>query len=68
MKGAAGESEFSEASDAIRILGGVMTENISGILIAGSEIQKRYTIIIQKNRQSPINYPRNYSQINKKPL
>lgn len=68
MKGSAGESEFSEASEAIRVLGGVMTENIAGILITGGEIQKRYTIIIQKNRHTPKNYPRNYSQINKKPL
>lgn len=68
MKGADGESEFSEALASIRILGGAMTENIAGMLIAGGVIQKRYTIIIQKNRQSPKNYPRNYSQINKKPL
>jgi 16S rRNA (guanine527-N7)-methyltransferase len=68
MKGAAGGSEFSEAAEAIRILGGAMTENIAGTLIAGGEIQKRYTIIIQKNCRTPINYPRNYSQINKKPL
>lgn len=68
MKGAGCNSEKEEALESIRILGGAMTENIAGNLIACGEIQKRCTIIIQKNHPTPKNYPRNFSQINKKPL
>jgi 16S rRNA (guanine527-N7)-methyltransferase len=68
MKGPGAETELSESADAMRVLGGAMAENIPGTLIAGDSIQKRYTIIIQKDRETPKNYPRNWSQINKKPL
>lgn len=68
MKGAGCDSEIEEALASIRILGGAMTENVTGNLIACGEPQKRCMIIIQKNRPTPKNYPRNFSQINKNPL
>lgn len=68
MKGAGGDLETEEALDSIHILGGAMTEKIAENLIVCGVLQKRYTIIIQKNRLTPKNYPRNFSQIEKKPL
>jgi 16S rRNA (guanine(527)-N(7))-methyltransferase RsmG len=68
MKGAAALPETEEALTAIRILGGTMTENIMEELIVFGERQKRCTIIIQKNRRSPKNHPRDFSRITKNPL
>lgn len=68
MKGAEGGLEIKEALNAIRILGGSLTEKIESCLIAGGQKQKRCMIIIQKHSTTPENYPRNFSQINKKPL
>ena len=68
MKGAGAFSETEEALTAIRILGGTMTENIMDDLVVFGDRQKRCAIIIQKNRQTPKNYPRDFSRITKKPL
>lgn len=68
MKGTGAIAEKDEALTSVRILGGAMTENITYDLAVQDEKQKRCVIIIQKNRPTPKNYPRNNAQINKKPL
>lgn len=68
MKSITADTEIDSALNAIDILGGEMTENISLNLHVSGSIQKRNVIIIQKNRSTPIIYPRNNAQINKNPL
>ncbi len=68
MKGAEGILEIREAENAVRILGGTRIEKSEGFLIADGQKQKRCTVIIRKTGTTPKNYPRQFSQINKKPL
>lgn len=68
MKGASAEDELHEATEALGKLGGKFVENEEFDLLSETDIQKRSVIIIQKEAKTPNIYPRNYSQINKKPL
>jgi len=68
MKSLSADTEIDGAYDAIKKLGGEMTENISFDLYTQSGLQKRNIIIIQKNHPTPKIYPRNNAQINKNPL
>ena len=68
MKGAGGQEEIDEAGGAIAALGGVLTENRVISLTDGKESFARNLIFVQKNALTPKIYPRNYSQISKKPL
>jgi len=68
MKGASGDEELKEAEKGIERLGGRITGNDRFELVSDDEAQKRSVIIIQKETKTPAIYPRNYSQINKKPL
>lgn len=72
MKGAKAKEEADEAISAITKLSAKLTVLNSTLLssIGNSESEKeeRYLIISEKVEKTPKNYPRNYSQIKKKPL
>lgn len=67
MKGAKGEEELLEAQNAIKILGGEAKRYDRKIFL-GETAEKRCLIEIQKVKETPKNYPRQYSAIVKKPL
>ncbi len=60
--------ETEEAMNAIDILGGKVTASESADLKQGDTIEKHSVVIIQKNKETPIKYPRNFAKIAKKPL
>ena len=68
MKSSKGEEEYSEAKSAIGRLGSEFSlkENIT--LASPEESLSREIYIFIKNRKTPLEFPRNYSQIIKKPL
>ena len=68
MKSVSADTEIDGASNAIKKLGGEMTENITFDLYTQSGLQNRSVIIIQKKLPTPKIYPRNNAQINKNPL
>lgn len=72
MKGPLAPDEISESRQALKILGGEMTENRVLRLKpedgADGEMLERTLIIVKKTRPTPTNYPRNNAQINKNPL
>lgn len=65
MKGPKAYQELENASRAIRVLGGTVREVRE---IPLSSDQTRVLIDIQKTSEHDPKYPRNYSQIKKKPL
>ncbi len=66
MKGAAAMEEVDEAANAAKVLGCTLVEarqyTIPGLC------DKRFLLIYQKNSAAKSEYPRNFSQITKKPL
>ncbi|MCL2518686.1 MAG: 16S rRNA (guanine(527)-N(7))-methyltransferase RsmG [Oscillospiraceae bacterium] len=68
MKGADINTEIDDAENAVVILGGEIAENKTFMLYQCEVSQKRNIIIIQKNKPTPIIYPRNNAQITKNPL
>lgn len=63
------EDEVSEASNAIKKLGGVLISSTSyNISLPGGENNPRSLVRVKKNSRTPEIYPRNWSQISKKPL
>ena len=68
MKSSKGEEEYSEAKSGIGRLGSEFSlkENIT--LASPEESLSREIYIFIKNRKTPLEFPRNYSQITKKPL
>lgn len=71
MKGAKASEELSEALIGIEKLGGSVVSCSPfdlHTLDASAENEERYLIISEKIGKTPKNYPRNYSQIKKKPL
>ena len=72
MKGAKAKEELDEATAAIKKLGAKLTSFNSTLLCsldeAEAENEERYLIISEKIEKTQNNYPRNYSQIKKKPL
>ena len=68
MKGPDIKTEIDGAKNAVVKLGGEISENVSITLYTNNGPQKRNIIIIQKNKPTPIIYPRNNAQINKNPL
>ncbi len=68
MKGSAGKEELREAKNAIKALGGSVTDFSEGELVLSCETQKRTIILIEKTAVTPDIYPRAYSKILKKPL
>jgi 16S rRNA (guanine527-N7)-methyltransferase len=68
MKSQAAPEELSEARMAIEKLGGAVDTVSDYTLTDGGEILDRTIIIIKKVKNTPNTYPRNNSQIAKKPL
>lgn len=68
MKSQTTDEELSEARNAISLMGGSL-EKVSRIkLTDGNESLDRTIILIKKVKPTPDKYPRNNSQISKKPL
>lgn len=68
MKSLLASDEIDEARQAIKILGGEIAENVSLSIACDGKELSRSLIIIQKIANTPNNYPRSYSSLNKKPL
>ncbi len=69
MKGKNAEAELKEAANAISTLGGKV-EKIEEIMLKSNtgEVFSHPLISISKKTRTPVAYPRQYSQISKKPL
>lgn len=68
MKSSRGEEEYSEARNGINILGGTLENTRKISLSFENQAIERELYIIKKQSGTPPQYPRNYSQISKKPL
>ena len=68
MKSVTTNEELAEAQRAIALLGGKVERVFSYTLTDGSEKIERSIIVIRKIAKTPSTYPRNNSQISKKPL
>ena len=69
MKGASGKQELSEAQNAIKKLGGeLINEHFVPLTDEHGSQEDRWLFIIKKVSHTPQNFPRQYSQILKKPL
>ena len=68
MKSKTTAEELDEAKNAITILGGKLKDVINYTLTDGNEVLERTLVIIEKQTRTPEKYPRNNSQISKKPL
>ena len=68
MKSSKGEEEFVEAKNGIEKLGAVLENKSSISLSYSGETIEREIFIFSKQKNTPMQYPRNYSQITKKPL
>lgn len=66
LKGKQGEEEILESRNAFLILKSQVEKNEITKLVTNSDI--RMNIFIRKKEKTPLKYPRNYSQISKKPL
>jgi 16S rRNA (guanine527-N7)-methyltransferase len=68
MKAKAADEERAEAKNAFEKLGGTVREAKTFALEINGEILERTIVLIDKTAPTPAAYPRNYSQISKKPL
>lgn len=68
MKSLTTKEELDEAQRAISLLGGKVEKVHSYTLTNGSEELERTIVVIKKIAKTPTTYPRNNSQISKKPL
>ncbi|MBQ8840089.1 MAG: 16S rRNA (guanine(527)-N(7))-methyltransferase RsmG [Clostridia bacterium] len=68
MKAQTTGEELKEAENAIALLGGKVERVYNYTLTNGSESLERAIVVIRKVNKTPLNYPRNNSQISKKPL
>ena len=68
MKSLSTDEELTEAKRAIELLGGQVESVNSYALTDGEEAIERTIIVIRKVKNTPPMYPRNNSQIAKKPL
>lgn len=68
MKSLSTKEELDEASRAITLLGGNVEEIKEYSLTDGKETVERTIVVIRKVKSTPDKYPRNNSQIAKKPL
>ncbi|MBO5930813.1 MAG: 16S rRNA (guanine(527)-N(7))-methyltransferase RsmG [Clostridia bacterium] len=69
LKGAKYEEELTEATNAIKVLGGetLKTEQ-KELITAENQVETRGMIVIQLKKEPPAQYPRAYAAILKKPL
>lgn len=68
MKSLSTDEELAEAKKAIELLGGEVEQVCEYPLTDGNETVERTIVIIKKVKDTPPKYPRNNSQIAKKPL
>jgi len=69
MKGASGKKEMQDAKNAIQKLGGVLeTEKHLALIDENGNSEERYLFLIKKVAHTAQKFPRQYSQILKKPL
>ena len=68
MKSLSTEDELAEAKKAIELLGGEVERVCEYPLTDGNETVERTIVVIKKVKDTPPKYPRNNSQIAKKPL
>jgi len=69
MKGASGKKELQDAKNAIQKLGGALeSEKHLALIDENCNSEERYLFMIKKVAHTPQNFPRQYSQILKKPL
>ena len=68
MKSLSTDEELMEAENAIKLLGGNVERVYSYTLTDGNEEIDRSIVVIRKIKNTPEKYPRNNSQIAKKPL
>ncbi|MGM9643778.1 MAG: 16S rRNA (guanine(527)-N(7))-methyltransferase RsmG [Eubacteriales bacterium] len=68
MKSSKGEEELSEAQSGILKLGGKQVDRVCRALTFNDDTIEREIYIFSKEKPTPDRYPRNYSQIVKKPL
>ena len=68
MKAKTADEELAEAKNAIEKLGGTVREAKTFTLEMNGEILERTIVLIDKTAPTPAAYPRNFSQISKKPL
>ena len=68
MKSSKGKEEYAEASNGISKLGCILADERQITLSLDSESIEREIYVFQKASETPAIYPRNYSQICKKPL
>ena len=69
MKGRCGEEELKNSQNAIRLLGAEVSKTKKMSLTDGkNEPQERVLAVIKKTQKTKKEYPRQYSQISKKPL
>ena len=68
MKSEKGQEELAEAAKGIEILGGKHLKTIKDSFSYNNDKIERELIIISKQKPTPNQYPRKYSQILKKPL
>ena len=68
MKSQTTEEELGEARNAIALVGGEVKAVNRYTLTDGNEMLERTIVVIEKVEKTPKKYPRNNSQIAKKPL
>ena len=69
LKGAKFEEELTEATTAIKILGGeTLKIEQKDLITAENQAETRGMIVIQLKKEPPAQYPRAYAAILKKPL
>ncbi len=68
MKALSTDEELKEAENAIELLGGKVERVFSYTLTDGNEKTERSIVVIRKIKNTPPKYPRNNSQISKRPL
>ena len=69
MKASKADDEYQRSLSAIKLCGGSASQIIpADLTFDGVEFEKRRLIIVEKGEKTPKIYPRNFSQIMKKPL
>ncbi len=67
-KGAQALQEWESAKKAVQLLGAKLLQSTKSALYGCEEVQEHHIFIFQKMTNTPPIYPRNFSQIRKKPL
>ena len=69
MKGSAGDEEYAEAKSGIHKFGGELSHiEHKELVVDEGDIEKRTVILIDKISATPVQYPRQFGQIKKRPL